>query len=80
MIVMARDPDDQEHCRRLIKAFYVLNARAVFRERLLLQSPPFERKGLRRPHLVIREIAKRWGSYTPKGRIVLNVDLIRSRG
>ena len=76
MILMAREPDDQAHCRRLIKAFYVLNARAVFRERLLLQSPPFERKGLRRSHLV-REMSKRWGSYTPKGRIVLNVDLIR---
>jgi predicted metal-dependent hydrolase len=77
MIVMTREPDDQAHCRRLIKAFYVLNARSVFRERLLVQSPPFERKGLRRPHLVIREMSKRWGSYTPTGRIVLNVDLIR---
>jgi predicted metal-dependent hydrolase len=39
---------------------------------------PFERKGLKRPHLIIRELSKRWGSYTPKGRIVLNVDLIRA--
>ena len=78
MIVMARVPDDQAHCRRLITAFYVHNARSVFRDRLLSQSAPFERKGLRRPHLVIREMSKRWGSYTAKGRIVLNVDLIRA--
>ncbi len=78
MIVTAREPDNQAHCSRLIKAFYVLSARSVFRERLELQSVSFERKGLRRPHLVIREMSKRWGSYTPNGRIVLNIDLIRA--
>jgi predicted metal-dependent hydrolase len=78
MIVTAHDPDDQAHCRRLIKAFYVLSARSVFPERLSLQLAPFERKGLRRPQLIIRELSKRWGSLTPNGRIVLNVDLIRA--
>jgi predicted metal-dependent hydrolase len=78
MILMARDPDDQAHCRRLIKAFYVLNARSVFPERLSMQLIPYERKGLQRPLLIIRELSKRWGSLTPNGRIVLNVDLIRA--
>jgi predicted metal-dependent hydrolase len=78
MIVNARDPDDQGHCRRLIEAFYELSARTVFRERLLTQALPFERKGLKRPRLVVRKLSKRWGSYTPKGRIVLNVDLVRA--
>jgi predicted metal-dependent hydrolase len=78
MIVTARDPDDQAHCGRLIRVFYALNARTVFRERLVTQSAPFERKGLKRPRLIVRELSKRWGSYTPNGRIVLNVDLIRA--
>jgi predicted metal-dependent hydrolase len=78
MIVTARDPDDQAHCRRLIEAFYALNARSVFAERLSMQLIPFARKGLQRPHLIIRELSKRWGSLTPNGRIVLNVDLIRA--
>jgi predicted metal-dependent hydrolase len=76
--VTAREPDDQDHCRRLIKAFYALNARTVFSERLLTQAAPFERKGLKRPRLVVRVLSKRWGSFTPNGRIVLNVDLIRA--
>jgi predicted metal-dependent hydrolase len=78
MIVTARDPDDQAHCGRLIKVFYALNARSVFRERLLIQAAPFERKGLKRPRLIVRDLSKRWGSFTPNGRVVLNVDLIRA--
>jgi len=76
--ILARRVDDQAHCRRLLSAFYTLTARAVFRERLAAVIPPFTRKGLRTPILVVRRMSKRWGSYTPKGRIVLNVDLVRA--
>jgi site-specific DNA recombinase len=75
--VFVRRLDDQEHCRRLIAAFYKLTARRVFSERLDVVAPPFLRKGLRRPSLMIRRMPKRWGSYTPRGWIVLNVDLVR---
>lgn len=76
--ILARRVDDHAHCRRLLGAFYALTAREVFRERLGVVFPPFARKGLPRPSLIIRQMAKRWGSYTPKGRIVLNIDLIRA--
>jgi predicted metal-dependent hydrolase len=76
--VLVRQLDDQAHCRRLITAFYAITARGVFRERLDAMAPPFVRKGLLRPPLIIRRMSKRWGSYTPKGRIVLNVDLVRA--
>lgn len=76
--VLVRQLDDQAHCRRLITAFYAITAREVFRERLDAMTPPFVRRGLLRPPLIIRRMSKRWGSYTPKGRIVLNVDLVRA--
>jgi len=41
-------------------------------------AAPFIRRGLPAPSLMIRSMAKRWGSYTPSGRIVLNVDLVKA--
>ena len=78
LIVTARNIDDQAQCRRLLTAFYAVAARKVFQDRLDAVAAPFLRKGLKRPSLVIRKMTKRWGSYTPKGRIVLNVDLVRA--
>jgi predicted metal-dependent hydrolase len=77
LIIGAREPTDTAHCRRLLTAFYALEARSLFPERLTAMLPPFERKGLKRPPLIIRRMAKRWGSYTPSGNIALNVDLVR---
>jgi len=79
MVIAARTPDDQPHCRRLLQTFYRLRAREVLRQRFELVLEPFIRKGLRRPSLVIRPMAKRWGSYTPSGRVLLNIDLVRAR-
>jgi predicted metal-dependent hydrolase len=53
-------------------------ARSVFHERLDAMAPPFVRKGMQKPVLIIRAMSKRWGSFTAAGRIVLNVDLIRA--
>jgi len=78
LVVGARSTDDQPHCRRLLQAFYALRAREVFRQRLDIVSAPFLRKGLKRPPLVIRKMSKRWGSFTPSGHVILNVDLVRA--
>ncbi len=79
MMIAARTPDDQPHCRRLLQTFYRMRAREVLRQRFEIMLEPFIRKGLRRPSLVIRPMAKRWGSYTPSGRVLLNIDLVRAR-
>ncbi|MDR3515224.1 MAG: SprT family zinc-dependent metalloprotease [Azospirillaceae bacterium] len=78
LVICARAPDDQPHCRRLLQTFYKLRAREVFRQRFEIVVEPFVRKGLKRPSLVIRRMSKRWGSFTPGGRVVLNVDLVRA--
>lgn len=76
--IIARQVDDRGHCRRLLAAFYTITARDVFRDRLTAMAPAFMRKGLKEPPLIIRKMSKRWGSFTPRGRIVLNIDLVRA--
>jgi predicted metal-dependent hydrolase len=78
LVISARSTDDQPHCRRLLQGFYARTAREVFRQRFEIVAEPFVRKGLKRPSLIIRPMSKRWGSYTPRSRIVLNVDLVRA--
>jgi predicted metal-dependent hydrolase len=34
--------------------------------------------GISRPPMQVRRMRKRWGSCTPQGRIILNLDLIRA--
>lgn len=51
----------------------------MLRQRFEIVLEPLVRKGLRRPPLVIRPMAKRWGSYTPSGRVLLNIDLVRAQ-
>ncbi|MEH3143972.1 MAG: SprT family zinc-dependent metalloprotease [Methylobacterium frigidaeris] len=78
LVVTARDPNDAGHVRRVLESFYRLKGREVFPERLTSVMPPFARRGLNRPKLIIRRLQKRWGSFTPQGRIVLNTDLVRA--
>ena len=76
--LLTPQPGDSSACRELMKAFYTSTARTVFRERLDAMAPPFLRKGMTFPSLMILAMSKRWGSYTTNGRIVLNVDLVRA--
>lgn len=62
----------------LLRAWYLLHARRVFRERLeaCRQHPAFHRIG--DVHLIIRRMTRRWGSCTPRRNLVLNTELIRA--
>lgn len=78
LVVYARRAGDPAHCRRLVTAFYSMAARDTFAERLDAVFPPFRRRGMKPPSLMVRQMTKRWGSYTTNGRIVLNVELVRA--
>ena len=78
LVISVRSPDDQPQCRRLLQTFYSLRAREVFRQRFDIAAEPFIRKGLKQPPLIVRLMSKRWGSFTPAGRVVLNIDLVRA--
>ena len=71
------DKADTERVRELLDDWYHAHARRVFRERLDACFPKMEHVGVPYPELAVRAMRSRWGSCSPKGRITLNVKLIK---
>lgn len=78
LLIFTPQVDDSTECSRLLAQFYSLTAKSIFPERLDAMAPPFVRKGMAKPPLIIRTMSMRWGSFTASGRILLNVDLVRA--
>jgi predicted metal-dependent hydrolase len=78
-LVMTMPSESTFTCKRaLLQHWYSLQCHRLFPERLRTVFPPFARQGVSEPALIIRKMSQRWGSYTAKGRLVLNKDLIRA--
>jgi predicted metal-dependent hydrolase len=76
--VSVGDPTASDHVRRLMERWYLDHARAVFTWRLadLVRSTPrLELSGP--PPLLVRRLRKRWGSCSPEGRVLMNVDAVK---
>ena len=75
--VGVRDSSDKEKIARLIEKWYRNRAQFVFQERFEISYPRVASLGLPFPEFAIREMKSRWGSCTPRGRILLNLKLIQ---
>lgn len=68
----------QKTAAALIAAWYAERAAYQFPRILKDCLPLFEKYNLPKPVLEIRKMEKRWGSCTPKGKILLNLELIKA--
>ncbi len=66
------------HRHAILRHWYKLQAHRVFPVRIGAVWPAFSSKFDGRPGLIIREMNQRWGSFTPRGRLVLNTELVRA--
>lgn len=64
--------------RNLMKSWYMKMAREKFEQIASEVLLRFQAEGVSPEALVIREMALRWGSCTPKGKIILNPELIKA--
>lgn len=76
-IAVANEPSPQ-FVRTLLAGWYREHADTKLKERFEAIMGRFSRIVPKTPSLAIRPMQRRWGSYSGKGRITLNVDLIRA--
>lgn len=75
--ITVRDKSDTARVAALLNEWYRHHAHRVFRERLDICFERMRFLKLAYPELEIRRMEKRWGSCTPQGKILLNLNLIQ---
>ncbi len=69
---------DKSKVKGLIKEWYLLHAKSKFKEISQPLIDKFKKHNVEPDSIVFREMPTRWGSCTPKGKIILNPELIKA--
>ncbi len=64
--------------KELVLDWYKAHAEVKFREIANSWIERFKKYGVEPSHFIIQQMDKRWGSCTPKGKIILNTELIKA--
>ena len=77
-VVSSRDRHDSNRIKILLNRWYAEKARLQFKQRLLKCHTKLEKYGIPLPGYQIRSMRTRWGSCTQKGKLTLNLHLIKA--
>ncbi len=69
---------DKARVKKLLTDWYLRNARTKFQSIATPLIERFRRHKVTPTSLIVRAMPSRWGSCTPKGKIILNPELIRA--
>jgi len=64
--------------KKLLSDWYREKSQLHFEDTLKRILPLFARYNINQPELQIRQMSTRWGSCTPKGKVILNPELIKA--
>ncbi|MBK9764930.1 MAG: M48 family metallopeptidase [Flavobacteriales bacterium] len=73
-------PKDTDHIALMLACWYRPKAIARFEKAVDEALRLLKKYKLSRPPVIVRRMSMRWGSCTPKGRIMLNPELIKAPG
>jgi predicted metal-dependent hydrolase len=69
---------DKSRVKQLVNSWYLEHARSKFHATALPLIEKFKKYKVEPSSIVLREMPTRWGSCTPKGKIILNPELIKA--
>ncbi|WP_299798007.1 SprT family zinc-dependent metalloprotease [uncultured Maribacter sp.] len=69
---------DKARVKQLVNNWYLKHARSKFHATALPLIEKFKKYKVEPSSIVLREMPTRWGSCTPKGKIILNPELIKA--
>jgi hypothetical protein len=69
---------DKSRVKQLVNNWYLEHARSKFHATALPLIEKFKKYKVEPSSIVLREMPTRWGSCTPKGKIILNPELIKA--
>ncbi|MGE0930194.1 M48 family metallopeptidase [Peijinzhouia sedimentorum] len=75
LIIMRKE---NSSAKNLLSDWYKEKASVYFEETLKNILPRFARYNINQPELQVRNMATRWGSCTPNGKVILNPELIKA--
>jgi predicted metal-dependent hydrolase len=78
ILVGASRRSDTNPVRRMVEAWYLEHARAAFARSLVACLPGLHGRVNGTPRLRLRHMPKRWGSWTKRGDIYLNPELVQA--
>jgi predicted metal-dependent hydrolase len=76
--VEASNPKDSKEVKKLLDAWYRSRAEERLTARYKVCSQQIEAYGIEAPEMRLQSMPKRWGSYTPSARILLNPELVKA--
>jgi hypothetical protein len=69
---------DKSRVKQLVNNWYLDHARSKFQSTAIPLIEKFKKYKVEPSSIVLREMPTRWGSCTPKGKIILNPELIKA--
>ena len=72
------DKNDREAVQKQVEDWYRIRAKEIFNAHVRQCHERMKRYGVTMPPMTIKKMAKRWGSLTPSGAMILNLDLIKA--
>jgi len=78
LVITTQNPLDTRQVKKLLTQWYHHHAVKKFDAAITKALIHFKSTLSERPQLIIRKMPRRWGSYTPHGKIILNPEIIKA--